>query len=147
MGRHAPYCRCAGCGGVTKWAVYDGDKVFTVDNLSRVEIERRKQGKQLKDGRYWLKWDDVPVEAREAYLSVKRNALAAADPFDCPFCASIATLTCVPARAQLLHFVICANPDCGCSLKASYSPIEAVLKWNRRAIQLRMVVAKQQEAA
>lgn len=141
--RHAAYCRCPKCGPVDKWAVYDGDKVFTVENLSQAEIDRRKHGKQLKQDRYWLKWDDVPVEAREAFLNLGQGQRLEAfiEPFSCPFCGSVAILNCLPAKVQLLHYVICCNVECACSLKPSFSPIQAVTKWNRRVIQLRGVRA------
>ena len=151
--RHAPYCSCPICGPVDKWCVTDGKNVFNVHNFSRAYVEQQTRNKQLKDGRYWEKLDNLPQELRESYLQdnyVKGQVSAVLHPIaDCPFCASVAVLTCCwgqrdenhPA-AYRLHYVICANPQCACSLRPRLSELEAINTWNMRAIQLRAVVRR-----
>lgn len=155
--RHRPFCSCPLCGPVDKWTVYDGKKVFTVENLSRAELERRQKAKQLKEGRYWLKWDEVPQAHKEAYLGTK--SLKMVDIFqafvaDCPFCASAGFLTCERFSTQqsfdergpdgyvLLYFVICTNHECGCHVKGSFDPMVAIKRWNQRVVALRAVVQR-----
>ena len=142
---HPPYCSCKVCGPVDKWAVYDGKRVFTVDNLSRLTVETRQQRKQLRDGRYWIKWEEVPQEHKEAFLgtkSVKELDIFNAYVADCPFCASAGFLTFERKDASnlLLYFVVCTNWQCACSVKPSFDPKTALERWNRRVVQLRAVV-------
>ena len=73
----------------------------------------------------------------------------------CPFCGSEAVLNehihqrrapagGVSAGEYVGFYVICADPDCGCSLRHTLSPKNAVKAWNRRLLRLTAVTAAPQ---
>ena len=115
-----------------------------VGTLSQAEIERRQKGRQLKLGRTWVKYEDLTQVQREGWLANGKGHVVEATQYiaDCPFCASIAVTTChVMQDGNYKHFVVCANPDCGCSLTPDWNLPEAIKRWNRRAITLRAILS------
>lgn len=63
----------------------------------------------------------------------------------CPFCGSEAVLTATRLRdgSAERHFVVCADMGCACALTFRNTPNQALLQWNRRVINLRLVENKQ----
>jgi hypothetical protein len=140
---HSARCSCPDCAPTERWCVVDDKQIHSCQVLSRAFVERSRK-KPLKDGRVWMRLEEVPQEMREAYLGKVYGTPAARDMeylADCPFCGSIAVMTSGAfAEGVRRFFVICANPDCGCSLNPVLRESEAARLWNRRLIQFRAVV-------